>query len=177
MAADRDDVHSALTQLFSPGGALETPPSELTAYFDDLAIARTAKAYMRLQDEVSTGGHAVVVTAGPPGAGKSEARETMALGGYRVIDPIWPKICCSGMRMPMVCWRTGTPTSCPTESPSACGSLPRTSIQLLRGPRMSYGSWRWAQAKTSSWTELYLGGHSSMSTSMSCSAPDTRTCK
>jgi dephospho-CoA kinase len=87
LAVDRDDVHSALTQLFSPGGALETPPSELAVHFDDLAIARTAKAYMRLQDDVSTGGHAVVVTAGPPGAGKSEARETMALQRYRVIDP------------------------------------------------------------------------------------------
>lgn len=87
MAVDQEDVHSALSQLFSPGGALDTPPSELAVYFDDLAIARTAKAYMRLQDDVSTGGHAVVVTAGPPGAGKSEARATMALAGYRVIDP------------------------------------------------------------------------------------------
>lgn len=87
MAADQEEVHSALTELYAPSGALNQPPAQLDAYFDDVAVIRTAKAYMSLQGDVSVGGHAVVVTAGPPGAGKTEARGTMALSGYRVIDP------------------------------------------------------------------------------------------
>lgn len=86
MAAEREEIHSALTDLFAPGGALNQRPDELTKYFDDLAIVRTAHAYMQLQSDVSAGGQAVVVTAGPPGAGKTAARKTMSLGGYRIID-------------------------------------------------------------------------------------------
>lgn len=87
MAADQDDVHAALTDLYRLGGSLSQPPSQLSAYFDDLAIARTAKTYMGLQRDVSSGGHAVVVAAGPPGAGKTDALGTLALRGYRKIDP------------------------------------------------------------------------------------------
>lgn len=87
MAVEQEEVHSALTELYALGGALNQPPAQLNAYFDDLAVVRAAKAYMSLQSDVTVGGHAVVVTAGPPGAGKTEARGTMALNGYRVIDP------------------------------------------------------------------------------------------
>lgn len=87
MAAEQDDVHGALSDLLRPTGSLAVPPRELAVYFDDLAIARLAKAYMALQRDISSGGHAVVVTAGPPGAGKTEALATLALPGYRRIDP------------------------------------------------------------------------------------------
>lgn len=87
LAADQDDVHAALTDLYRLGGGLSQPPSELSAYFDDLTVARTAKTYMGLQRDVSAGGHAVVVAAGPPGAGKTDALDTLALRGYRKIDP------------------------------------------------------------------------------------------
>jgi len=86
LAAKQEEVHAALTALYAPGGSLDHPPAELIKYFDDSVVIRTAKAYMDLQGDVTVGGHAVVVTAGPPGAGKSEARETMVLKGYRVID-------------------------------------------------------------------------------------------
>ncbi|MFK4299526.1 hypothetical protein ABH924_004709 [Arthrobacter sp. GAS37] len=87
LAAKREEVHFALTELYAPGGALNQPPTQLVAYFDDLAVVRTAKAYMSRQNDVSVDGQAVVVTAGPPGAGKTEALRTMALNGYRVTDP------------------------------------------------------------------------------------------
>jgi dephospho-CoA kinase len=87
LAAEQKEVHSALTDLFAPGGDLNQTPPEVRAYFDDLAIVRTAKVYMSRQTDVTAGGHAVVVAAGPPGAGKTEALSTMALKGYRVIDP------------------------------------------------------------------------------------------
>lgn len=86
MAVKREEIHAALTDLFALGGALNQQPDELSEYFDDLAIVRIAHAYMQLQSDVSTGGQAVVVTAGPPGAGKTAARKTMSLSGYRVID-------------------------------------------------------------------------------------------
>jgi sulfoquinovose isomerase len=86
LAAEQKEVHSALTDLFAPGGDLNQTPPEVRAYFDDLAIVRTAKDYMSRQTDVTAGGHAVVVAAGPPGAGKTEALSTMALKGYRVID-------------------------------------------------------------------------------------------
>jgi len=87
LAADRDTVHAALTNLYAPGGALEIAPNLLLAYFDDAAVVRMAKAYMGRQQDVQAAGRAVVVAAGPPGAGKTEALKTLDLRGYRRIDP------------------------------------------------------------------------------------------
>ena len=87
MAADRDTVHAALTDLYAPHGALEQAPNLLLAYFDDAAVVRMAKAYMSRQGDVVAAGRAVVVAAGPPGAGKTEALKTLDLRGYRLIDP------------------------------------------------------------------------------------------
>lgn len=87
LAAERDGVHAALTSLYSAGGGLEKAPELLLAYFDDAAVVRLAKAYMDRQRDVASGGRAVVVAAGPPGAGKTEALKTLDLRGYRLIDP------------------------------------------------------------------------------------------
>ncbi len=87
LADKREEVHAALTELYARGGGLSQAPTELGAYFDDLTIVRIAKTYMGRQNDVTTGGRAVVVAAGPPGAGKTEALSTLALSGYRVIDP------------------------------------------------------------------------------------------
>lgn len=87
MVGNRDEVHSALTDLYGAGGDLAVAPPELAVYFDDLAIARAARAYMQRDAHVTAGGHAVVVTAGPPGAGKSSTLDSMDLSGYRRIDP------------------------------------------------------------------------------------------
>lgn len=87
MADKRDRVHAGLTDLYAPGGALRTAPVELSGHFDDAAVARVAKACMELQQNVSAGGRAVVVSAGPPGAGKTEVLGALSLSGFRVIDP------------------------------------------------------------------------------------------
>ncbi|BAS18626.1 hypothetical protein AHiyo8_pI69300 (plasmid) [Arthrobacter sp. Hiyo8] len=56
-------------------------------YFDEDTLVRAAKIYRSLQGEVATDGKAVVVTAGPPGAGKTSALDTLNLKGFRRIDP------------------------------------------------------------------------------------------
>lgn len=87
MTVSRDEVHAELTALFAEGGALFRPPSELGVYFDELTIVRIAKKYMARSADVVTGGRAIVVSAGPPGAGKSAVLKSLSLDGYRNIDP------------------------------------------------------------------------------------------
>ncbi|QOT18312.1 zeta toxin family protein [Paenarthrobacter sp. YJN-5] len=87
MAADRDTVHAALTELYAPGNDLEKAPPLLLAYFDDAAGVRLARTFMGRQQDVVAGGRAVVIAAGPPGAGKTEALKTLDLRGFRLIDP------------------------------------------------------------------------------------------
>ncbi|MFJ4027893.1 zeta toxin family protein [Paenarthrobacter sp. NPDC089989] len=87
LAAEREAVHAALTDLYGPGNDLEQAPDLLLAYFDDATVVRLAKAFMARQQDVMTAGHAVVIAAGPPGAGKTEALKTLDLKGYRLIDP------------------------------------------------------------------------------------------
>ncbi|MCX8454749.1 zeta toxin family protein [Paenarthrobacter ureafaciens] len=87
MAADRDTVHAALTELYAPGNDLEKAPPLLLAYFDDAAVVRLARTFMGRQQDVVAGGRAVVIAAGPPGAGKTEALKTLDLRGFRLIDP------------------------------------------------------------------------------------------
>jgi hypothetical protein len=87
LAAERGAVHAALTELYAPGNELQRAPDVLLAYFDDAAVVRLAKAFMVRQQDVMTAGRAVVVAAGPPGAGKTEALKTLDLRGYRLIDP------------------------------------------------------------------------------------------
>lgn len=84
---DVEETHRALTDLLAPGGDLQRAPEILDAYFDDAAIVRTAYAYLELQRDVIQEGRAVVVSAGPPAAGKSTVLKTLQLSGYRLIDP------------------------------------------------------------------------------------------
>lgn len=87
LADDREEVHAALTELYGESGGLRNAPPELGIYFDDAAIARVAKKYMSQSTDIVAGGQGVVVSAGPPGAGKSEALHSLSLSGYRIIDP------------------------------------------------------------------------------------------
>lgn len=87
LAGDRDTTHSALTNLYEPGNALAKPPTELKIFFDDGRIADLAQTYRQKQSGVRTGGRAVVISAGPPGAGKTAALDSLQLKGYRRIDP------------------------------------------------------------------------------------------
>jgi Zeta toxin len=73
--------------MYGQGGALEKTPEGLSRYLDDLTVLKIAKAYLRRQSDVTMRGKAVVVTAGPPGAGKSEALREQGYQGYRLIDP------------------------------------------------------------------------------------------
>lgn len=57
MAGDRDATHTALTNLYNPGGALATPPSGLNTFFDTGRIADLARTYLQSQPGV----HAVAV--------------------------------------------------------------------------------------------------------------------
>lgn len=82
----RDEVHAALTELYSQGGALAKAPRELTDFFTEVRLAQTAKDILK-STEVLSRGKAVIVTAGPPGAGKSSALDQLFLDGYRRIDP------------------------------------------------------------------------------------------
>nr|WP_239536561.1 helix-turn-helix domain-containing protein [Arthrobacter roseus] len=88
LATSQTQVHRMLQALERRGGTVEQDPEEIILrVFDDVAVVRVAKACMELQQNVSAGGRAVVVSAGPPGAGKTDVLDSLSLGGYRVIDP------------------------------------------------------------------------------------------
>ncbi|WP_052207053.1 zeta toxin family protein [Sinomonas humi] len=87
MGGDREAVFAALEDLYRPEGGLYVAPRELAEHFDDAMIAHLVREYLDLQGEVVAEGKAVVVSAGPPGAGKSGALGSLDLRGYRVIDP------------------------------------------------------------------------------------------
>lgn len=80
-------MFAALEDLYRPEGGLHAAPRELAEHFDDAMIAHLVREYLDLQGEVVAEGKAVVVSAGPPGAGKSGALGSLDLRGYRVIDP------------------------------------------------------------------------------------------
>lgn len=83
---DRDRVHAELTTLLGTGGALAQPPPSIAAFLDDDLRAGVLRQYRALANDVRTEGRAVIVTAGPPGAGKSTALDSL-LDGHRRIDP------------------------------------------------------------------------------------------
>lgn len=83
----KDEVHAVLTELLGRGGTLGEAPGALEAHVDDATVIRIAKDFRGLQDDVVSDGRAVVVSAGPPGAGKSQALTSLLLSGFRVIDP------------------------------------------------------------------------------------------
>lgn len=63
------------------------PPRAVRDYLaDERFIAQVAQQYRAQQPGVATGGRAVIITAGVPGAGKSRALGAV-VAGYRRIDP------------------------------------------------------------------------------------------
>ena len=82
----RNKVHSQLTALLS-GGQLAVAPQSVQNYLaDDRVIHEVAHQYRAQRPAAPTGGHAAIITAGVPGAGKSTALDAIA-SGYRRIDP------------------------------------------------------------------------------------------
>lgn len=82
----RDRIHAALTTLML--GPLRTAPPAVTKALNSSSLRSEAIAAARAaQPNVTCGGHAAIVTAGPPGAGKSTALHAIGPTGYRVIDP------------------------------------------------------------------------------------------
>lgn len=85
----RDEVHLQLAQFLGPGGDLEDPPPSLDLHTilspsvrDDIGRRCLAE-----QPDVEHDGKVAIVTAGPPGAGKSTRVDTIpGRDGYRHID-------------------------------------------------------------------------------------------
>lgn len=83
----RDEVHLQLAQFLGPDGDLATPPGLTAEVLDTDAVNAVARAYMDSQPNVAQGGALAVVTAGPPGAGKSTWVEKVeGFETYRRID-------------------------------------------------------------------------------------------
>lgn len=150
-------MHAALTDLYTPGNDLAKAPDVLLEYFDDVAIVRLAKAYMKRQQDVTSAGRAVVIAAGPPGAGKSGALNTMDLRGYRLIDPDDAKdmILGDAERHGLLSYRH----SCvlPDGNSVSVRDWPRTYTVSPREQPIWCVNWHWQQEKTSSSTALCHG--------------------
>lgn len=82
----RDIVHAELTVLLGDRGALNARPAAVQAFMTEDLLGEVADDYRALCVDVETDGKAVIVTAGPPGAGKSSALGSL-LDGHRRIDP------------------------------------------------------------------------------------------
>ena len=79
----RDEVYLQLAQFLGPGGPYENPRYN----FDTDVINAVARLYLDSQADVARGGAMAVVTAGPPGAGKSTSVEHVEdLDTYRRVD-------------------------------------------------------------------------------------------
>lgn len=84
----RDRVHAELSALHSPGGALADPPPDLAPFFTEAVRLEVATEYRARRPNAPSDGRAVIVTAGPPGAGKSTALAALdGIEDYRRIDP------------------------------------------------------------------------------------------
>ncbi|MDH2413948.1 zeta toxin family protein [Nocardioides sp. CER19] len=81
MPGGRDEVHAQLTDLLAPGGRLHHSTG---ITFDQDVLDNVTERYLAQQGDVARGGAMAVVTAGPPGAGKSFRTEHLV--GYRRID-------------------------------------------------------------------------------------------
>ena len=83
----RDAVHAELTELLREGGRLYIDPDGGGPGFDSDALAEVAEIYRANQSSVERGGSVAVVTAGPPGAGKSTFINDRDFMSYLRIDP------------------------------------------------------------------------------------------
>lgn len=83
----RNRVYAELAALLNVGGQLAEPPQAVRDYLaDHRVVAEVAQQYRAERPDVPTEGHAAIITAGVPGAGKSRALDAIA-AGYRRIDP------------------------------------------------------------------------------------------
>lgn len=82
----RDRVHAELTALRGAGGDLADPPPGFADFFTDAIQREVAFEYRELRPDAPSDGKAVIVTAGPPGAGKSTILDDFA-DDHRRIDP------------------------------------------------------------------------------------------
>lgn len=82
----RNRVHAELTTLRGAGGDLADPPTELADFFTDAVRRETTFKYREQRADAPSDGRAVIVTAGPPGAGKSTILDDF-VDDHRRIDP------------------------------------------------------------------------------------------
>ena len=82
----REATHRDLTRLLADGGPLHDPPPPVSAFLTEDLLDEVTDEYRRLKPAGEIGGKAVIITAGPPGAGKSQALRTL-LNRHRRIDP------------------------------------------------------------------------------------------
>lgn len=96
MAKTRTEVAERLESMAKPGGLLYSVGRRATSVIyrndplRDLVLEEIQNEYLARQATVTNGGRCAVVTAGPPGAGKSTLVRAAAddLGaGFRIIDP------------------------------------------------------------------------------------------
>lgn len=83
----RNRIHDHIAALHN-GGQLAVP-SAVRDYLSEHVIQQAADEYRAQRPDAPADGHAAIITAGVPGAGKSSALNTIADGtdGYRRIDP------------------------------------------------------------------------------------------
>lgn len=83
----RDRVYEELRALVAPGGPLASPPLAAPA-FTELDLILMARRYRADSGDGAHEGAMAVVTAGPPGAGKStHVANVVEIDSYRRIDP------------------------------------------------------------------------------------------
>lgn len=82
----RDRVHAELTELLAADGKLGVVPANISEFFDEARQRQIALDYRAQSPDAPAEGRAVIITAGPPGAGKSTALRGV-LDGHRRIDP------------------------------------------------------------------------------------------
>ena len=83
----RDCVHAELTRLLDPTlGPLGKPPREVEAFLTEDLRDEVAEEYRAMSPDAPADGRAAIITAGPPGAGKSTALDVL-LDEHRRIDP------------------------------------------------------------------------------------------
>ena len=82
----RDTVHSELAALLEAGGPLHVRPAPITLELGGTFIEDIAVAYRAATPGAPFEGRSAIVTAGPPGAGKSSAANLIDPAVYRRID-------------------------------------------------------------------------------------------